>query len=133
LLPEIKDATQTHKAKTNSSADFLTYATVMQIPPVPMGYHPFTALPPCNPFFVPFSETQSEHKFIPTHVLGPLIVTPRSPLPAALVSTLKSAVSLMRTPLGCRPLPVARQAFGLQAAREFQTSMQSLILKTHAA
>lgn len=49
------------------------------------------------------------------HLLGPFTETWRSPLPAVLVSTLKSAVSLIRTPLGCKPRPLARQAFGLQA------------------
>lgn len=50
--------------------------------------------------------------------LGPLTVTLSSPLPAPLVNTLKSATSLTRTPLGCRPRPEARQALGLQAGRK---------------
>ena len=49
--------------------------------------------------------------------LGPLTETLSAPLPAPLVKTLKSATSFTRTPLGCRPLPVARQAFGLIAER----------------
>lgn len=61
------------------------------------------------------------------HLLGPFTVTPSSPLPAALVSTLKSAVSRMRMPLGCRPRPLARQAFGLQAANTVLTSIQPFI------
>lgn len=48
-----------------------------------------------------------------------------SPLPAAFVSTLKSAVSLIRTPLGWRPRPLARQAFGLQATSELQTDINT--------
>lgn len=51
----------------------------------------------------------------PQHLLGPLTTTFSSPLPAPLVNTLKSATSLTRTPLGCSPRPVARQALGLQA------------------
>lgn len=51
----------------------------------------------------------------PWHSLGPLTVTLSSPLPAPLVNTLKSATSFTRTPLGCRPRPVARQPLGLQA------------------
>lgn len=62
------------------------------------------------------------------HLLGPFTVTPSSPLPAALVSTLKSAVSRIRMPLGCRPRPLARQAFGLQAASTVSTSIQPFIL-----
>lgn len=62
------------------------------------------------------------------YLLGPFTVTPSSPLPADLVSTLKSAVSRMRTPLGCRPRPLARQAFGLQAASTVSTSIQPFIL-----
>ena len=60
----------------------------------------------------------SHHGPGPWHSLGPLTVTLSSPLPAPLVNTLKSATSLTRTPLGCRPRPEARQALGLQAGRE---------------
>lgn len=49
--------------------------------------------------------------------LGPLTETLSSPLPAPLVKTLKSATSFTLTPLGCRPLPVALQAFGFMAKR----------------
>lgn len=49
--------------------------------------------------------------------LGPLTETSSVPLPAPLVKTLKSATSFTLRPLGCRPLPVALQAFGLMAER----------------
>lgn len=50
-------------------------------------------------------------------ILGPLIWTRSSPLPAPFVYTLKSATSFTRTPLGCKPRPMARQAFGLLATK----------------
>lgn len=52
-------------------------------------------------------------------------MTFRSPLPAFLVSTLKSATWRTRTPRGCRPLPVARQALGVDA--ETHPCTQSLV------
>lgn len=69
---------------------------------------------------------QSNAKKNVQHLLGPFIATWISPLPAALVSTLKSAVSLILTPLGWRPLPLARQAFGLQATSKLQTDMNAV-------
>lgn len=72
------------------------------------GSEPLAVFPPCAP-----TPTTA-----PWHSLGPLTVTLSSPLPAPLVNTLKSATSLTRTPLGCRPRPEARQALGLQAGRE---------------
>lgn len=110
-----------HKVAENPSEVWLF--TAVQNPSAPPGNHLIIALQ--SQSAPPFLQNTSTHGSA-KHLLGPFIVTPRSPLPAALVSTLKSAVSLMRTPLGCRPLPVARQAFGLQAARQFQASVQAL-------
>lgn len=53
-----------------------------------------------------------------TDSLGPLTETFSVPLPAPLVKTLKSATSLILTPLGCSPLPVALQALGFIAERK---------------
>lgn len=121
-----------HKVPEHSSEIWLF--TVIQTPRAPSGQRP----PYCSPFsqspLPPSCPPEHTHSTdSPRHLLGPFTVTPRSPLPAALVSTLKSAVSLMRTPLGCRPLPVARHALGLQAAGEFQTSIPPLIRNIHVA
>lgn len=52
---------------------------------------------------------------------GPFTETFNSPVPAPLVKTVKSATSLTRTPLGCSPRPVARQALALLADEEKET------------
>ena len=54
--------------------------------------------------------------------LGPLMSTFRSPLPAFLVSTLKSPTCFTLSPDGWRPRPVALQAPGMQAVREPETA-----------
>lgn len=74
------------------------------------GSEALVAFPPSSP--------TPHHSPGPWYSLGPLTVTLSSPLPAPLVNTLKSATSLTRTPLGCRPRPEARQALGLQAGRK---------------
>ena len=74
------------------------------------GSEALVAFPPSSP--------TPHHGPGPWYSLGPLTVTLSSPLPAPLVNTLKSATSLTRTPLGCRPRPEALQALGLQAGRK---------------
>lgn len=64
--------------------------------------------------------------------LGPLMSTSRSPVPAFLVSTLKSPTCFTLNPEGCRPRPVALHAPATQAVKRGRkhTSGDELILFT---
>lgn len=61
----------------------------------------------------------------PKHSLGPLMSTFRSPVPAFLVSTLKSPACFTLIPADCRPRPDALQAAGTQAAEPAQSSREA--------